>query len=122
MCMMLIVGFVVVVGVVQVKQDLKDVLFVWNGLLNIGIVNEICEICFLIFVCMVWVVLCLNFIQNEVEGMGYSQVEIDVFCKSEVNKVVMWVEGEVYMKNNGVVKGDVEIYCVFGCVEIVKFS
>ncbi|QTN35859.1 DUF5333 domain-containing protein [Cognatishimia activa] len=122
MRMMLIAGFVVAAGAAQAKQDLKDVPSVWNGLLNIGIANEIRETCPSISARMVRAALRLNSIQNEAEGMGYSQAEIDAFRKSEANKAAMRAEGEAYMKNNGVVKGDAETYCALGRAEIAKSS
>ena len=122
MRMMLIAGLVVAAGAAQAKQDLKDVPSVWNGLLNIGIANEIREICPSISARMVRAALRLNSIQNEAEGMGYTQAEIDAFRKSEANKAAMRAEGETYMKNNGVVKGDAETYCALGRAEIAKSS
>ena len=122
MRMMLIAGLVVAAGAAQAKQDLKDVPSVWNGLLNIGIANEIRETCPTISARMVRAALRLNSIQNEAEGMGYSQAEIDAFRKSEANKAAMRAEGEDYMKNNGVVKGDAETYCALGRAEIAKSS
>lgn len=122
MRMMLIAGLVVAAGAAQAKQDLKDVPSVWNGLLNIGIANEIRETCPSISARMVRAALRLNSIQNEAEGMGYSQAEIDAFRKSEANKAAMRAEGEAYMKNNGVVKGDAETYCALGRAEIAKSS
>ena len=122
MRMMLIAGLVVAAGAAQAKQDLKDVPSVWNGLLNIGIANEIRETCPSISARMVRAVLRLKSIQNEAEGMGYSQAEIDAFRKSEANKAAMRAEGEAYMKNNGVVKGDAETYCALGRAEIAKSS
>ncbi|MGR3814691.1 MAG: DUF5333 domain-containing protein [Cognatishimia activa] len=122
MRMMLIAGMVVAAGAAQAKQDLKDVPSVWNGLLNIGIANEIRETCPSISARMVRAALRLNSIQNEAEGMGYSQAEIDAFRKSEANKAAMRAEGEAYMKNNGVVKGDAETYCALGRAEIAKSS
>ena len=122
MRMMLIAGLVVAAGAAQAKQDLKDLPSVWNGLLNIGIANEIRETCPSISARMVRAALRLNSIQNEAEGMGYSQAEIDAFRKSEANKAAMRAEGEAYMKNNGVVKGDAETYCALGRAEIAKSS
>lgn len=122
MRMILIAGLVVAAGAAQAKQDLKDVPSVWNGLLNIGIANEIRETCPSISARMVRAALRLNSIQNEAEGMGYSQAEIDAFRKSEANKAAMRAEGEAYMKNNGVVKGDAETYCALGRAEIAKSS
>ena len=122
MRMMLIAGMVVAAGAAQAKQDLKDVPSVWNGLLNIGIANEIRETCPSISARMVRAALRLNSIQNEAEGMGYSQAEIDAFRNSEANKAAMRAEGEAYMKNNGVVKGDAETYCALGRAEIAKSS
>ncbi|MEJ5217356.1 DUF5333 domain-containing protein [Cognatishimia sp. D5M38] len=122
MRMILIAGLVVAAGAAQAKQDLKDVPSVWNGLLNIGIANEIRETCPSISARMVRAALRLNSIQNEAEGMGYSQAEIDAFRTSEANKAAMRAEGEAYMKNNGVVKGDAETYCALGRAEIAKSS
>lgn len=122
MRMILIAGLVVAAGAAQAKQDLKDIPSVWNGLLNIGIANEIRETCPSISARMVRAALRLNSIQNEAEGMGYSQAEIDAFRKSEANKAAMRAEGEAYMKNNGVVKGDAETYCALGRAEIAKSS
>ena len=122
MRMMLIAGMVVAAGAAQAKQDLKDVPSVWNGLLNIGIANEIRETCPSISARMVRAALRLNSIQNEAEGMGYSQAEIDAFRKSEANKAAMRAEGEAYMKKNGVAKGDAETYCALGRAEIAKSS
>lgn len=122
MRMMLVVGLVVAAGAAQAKQDLKDVKSVWNGLMNIGIANEIRETCPSISARMVRAALRLNSIQNEAEGMGYSKAEIDAFRTSEANKAAMRAEGEAYMKTNGVVKGDAATYCALGRAEIEKSS
>lgn len=122
MRMMLVLGLVAAAGAAQAKQDLKDVPSVWNGLMHIGIANEIRETCPEISARMVRAALRLNSIQNEAKGMGYSDDEIHAFRTSEANKAAMRAEGEAYMKNNGVVKGDAATYCALGRAEIAKSS
>lgn len=122
MRMMLVLGMIAAAGAAQAKQDLKDVSSVWNGLLSIGIANEIRETCPEISARMVRAALRLNSIQNEAKGLGYSAEEIDAFRTSEANKAAMRSEGEAYMKDNGVVKGDPATYCALGHAEIAKSS
>jgi hypothetical protein len=122
MRMMMIAGLIVAAGTAQAKQDLKDVSSIWNGLMYIGVANEIRETCPNISARMVRAALRLNSIQNEAKGMGYSAEEIDAFRTSEANKAKMRKDGEAYMKDNGVVSGDVATYCALGHAEIAKSS
>lgn len=122
MRLMLVIGLVAAAGVAQAKQPLKDVGSIWNGLLNIGIANEIRETCPDISARMLRAALRLNSIQSEAKALGYSEAEIKAFRTSEANKAKMRAQGEAYMKTNGVVKGDPATYCALGHAEIAKSS
>lgn len=104
------------------KESLRNVPSVWTGLLNVGIANEIRETCPTISAKVLPALARLNGIERDAKSRGYSQEEIDAFTDNAAYKAEMRAQGEAYMKENGVVKGDTESYCALGRAEIAKSS
>lgn len=119
---MMMAGMIVAATSAQAKSDLRDVESVWNGLLKIGIADEIRKKCDSIDARMLRAITRLTGIQNEAKSLGYTRDEIDAFRNSEENKAEMRAEGEAYLEDNGVVLDDAETYCALGRVEIENAS
>lgn len=109
-------------GEAQAKRPLEDVSSVTNGLLWVGIADEIRKSCSSISARMFKALNYVSDIQNEAKSLGYSQDEIDAFRKSDANKAVLRQRGEAYLKAHGVALGDPETYCALGRAEIAKSS
>ncbi|MGR3839238.1 MAG: DUF5333 domain-containing protein [Cognatishimia sp.] len=122
MRLMIVFSLIASAAAADAREPLKNVPSIWNGLLNIGIANEIRETCPDISARMLRATLRLNSIHNEAKSLGYSSEEIDAFRNSEANKAKMRAQGESYMTKNGVVAGDPDSYCALGRAEIAKSS
>lgn len=110
------------VGMAQAKRPLKDVTSITDGLLWIGIADEIRNTCPSISARMFRALNRINGIQNEAKALGYSKEEIDRFRKSDANKAELRRRGEAYLTANGVTLGDSDSYCTLGRAEIAKSS
>ncbi len=106
----------------QAKKPLEQVSSITDGLLWVGIADEIRNTCPSISARMLRALSYLNEIQNEAKSLGYSKAEIDAFRKSDANKAELRRRGETYLQANGVTLGDAETYCVLGRTEIKKSS
>lgn len=109
-------------GIAQAKRPLEEVTSVTDGLLWIGVADEIRNICPSISARMFRALNRINGIHNEAKSLGYSKDEIDNFRKSEANKAELRRRGEAYLAAQGVKFDDPETYCAVGRAEIAKSS
>jgi len=109
-------------GVAQAKRPLEEVTSITDGLLWIGIADEIRKTCPSISARMLRAYNRISGIQSEAKSLGYSKSEIDTFRKSDANKAELRRRGEAYLQANGVTLGDTETYCTLGRAEIAKSS
>ncbi|MFY0597334.1 MAG: DUF5333 domain-containing protein [Cognatishimia sp.] len=109
-------------GVAQAKRPLEEVASITDGLLWIGIADEIRKTCPSISARMLRAYNRISGIQSEAKSLGYSKAEIDTFRKSDTNKAELRRRGEIYLQANGVTLGDTETYCTLGRAEIAKSS
>lgn len=109
-------------GVAQAKQPLEEISSITNGLLWVGIADEIRSVCPNISARMVKALNYINSIQAEAKSLGYSKDEIDAFRSSSANKAELRRRGEAYLKANGVSFSDPDTYCTLGRAEIEKSS
>lgn len=109
-------------GIAQAKRPLEEVTSITDGLLWIGIADEIRKTCPNISARMFKALTRINGIHNEAKSLGYSKDEIDTFRTSDANKAEMRSRGEAYLQANGVVLDDPETYCTLGRAEIAKSS
>lgn len=119
---MMVLALVLAAGTANAKQPLEEVESVTNGLLWIGIADEIRNTCPSISARMIRALGYINDIQNEAKSLGYSKAEIDAFRKSDANKAELRRRGEAYLQANGVTLTDPDSYCVLGRAEIKKSS
>lgn len=127
MRMMMIAGLVATTlmsstSVAQAKRPLEDITSITDGLLWIGIADEIRNTCPSISARMLRAMGRINSIQNEAKSLGYTKQEIDTFRKSDANKAELRRRGEAYLMANGVTLGQAETYCTLGRAEIAKSS
>jgi hypothetical protein len=125
--MMMIAGLVATTlmsstSVAQAKRPLEDITSITDGLLWIGIADEIRNTCPSISAHMLRAMGRINSIQNEAKSLGYTKQEIDTFRKSDANKAELRRRGEAYLMANGVTLGQAETYCTLGRAEIAKSS
>jgi hypothetical protein len=125
--MMMIAGLVATTlmsstSVAQAKRPLEDITSITDGLLWIGIADEIRNTCPSISARMLRAMGRINSIQNEAKSLGYTKQEIDTFRKSDANKAELRRRGEAYLMANGVTLGQAETYCTLGRAEIAKSS
>ncbi len=106
----------------QAKPHLRDVAEVDDGLLAIGLADEIRKTCPDISARMIKAYRFINDIRNRARALGYSEAEIDAYRKSDAEKARLKAEGKAYLTANGVVEGQPETYCALGRMEIQKSS
>lgn len=104
------------------KPHLRDVKSINDGLLAVGIADEIRKSCPSISARMFKALRFMNALENQAEAMGYSSTEIKAYVKSPQEKANMRARGEVYLASKGVIKTDPESYCAQGRVEIANKS
>jgi len=119
---LLATSFVTGASEAQAKRPLEEVTSITDGLLWIGIADEIRKTCPDISARMFRAFNRINAIQNEAKSLGYTKDEIDRFRKSDANKAELRRRGEAYLEANGVTLGDPKTYCVLGRAEIAKSS
>lgn len=109
-------------SVAQAKRPLEEVSSITDGLLWIGIADEIRKTCPSISARMFRAISRINAIQSEAKSLGYTKDEIDTFRKSKANKSELRRRGEAYLTANGVNLNDPDTYCTLGRAEISKSS
>lgn len=127
MRMMMIAGLVATslmtsTGMAEAKRPLEEVRSITDGLLWIGIADEIRNTCPTISARMLRALSRINSIQNEAKSLGYTKSEIDRFRKSAANKAELRRRTEAYLQANGVLQDDPQTYCALGRAEIAKSS
>ncbi|MDC0736996.1 DUF5333 domain-containing protein [Cognatishimia sp. SS12] len=119
---MMALALVLAASTAQAKPPLEEVKSVTDGLLWVGIADEIRNVCPSISARMVKALGYINSIQADAKARGYTKAEIDAFRTSEANKAELRRRGEAYLKSHGVDFDDPESYCVLGRAEIKKSS
>ncbi len=93
-----------------------------EGLLAIGIADEVRKRCEAIAPRYVTALTYLRSLENKAEAMGYSADEIDAYVTSKAEKAKMRARGEAILAESGVRKDAPETYCTYGLAEIAKGS
>ena len=120
--MILAAAFISFAPLAEAKQPLGQVKPIFNGLLAVGLADEIRNNCPSISARMVRAAMFVSDLKGQALAMGYSEAEIRAFRKSDREKARMRAQGEAYLKQNGVTKGVPETYCALGRAEIAKSS
>ena len=120
--MILAAAFVAFAPMAEAKQPLAEVKPITQGLLAVGLADEIRNNCPSISARMLRALTFMNKLKSEARALGYSDEEIRTFRKNRAEKAKMRARGEAYLKQNGVLKGQPETYCALGRAEIKKSS
>ncbi len=109
-------------SVALAKQPLSEVKIVNDGLLAVGIADEIRKNCPSISARMVKAFFYINELEDHAKELGYSEEEIDDYVSDKSEKAKMRARGEAYLKEQGVVESNPDTYCALGRAEIKKSS
>jgi hypothetical protein len=112
----------VAAGAAAGKPPLRDVSIVDDGLLAVGVADEIRTNCDQIDARMITALVRLRSLKSEARSMGYTEEEIEDYVTSKTEKARMRKRGEAYLKANGVIPGNKSGYCSLGKKEIAKGS
>ncbi len=93
-----------------------------DGLLAVGLADEIRKSCPQISARMLKALGYINGLKNQAQALGYTDAEIDAYRKSDTEKARLKKRGNAYLAANGVVAGQPETYCALGRNEIEKSS
>ncbi|WP_417721948.1 DUF5333 domain-containing protein [Salipiger sp.] len=102
------------------KPPLRDVTEIHDGLMAVGIADEIRNKCNDIDARMLSALSYLNTLKNRAQALGYSYSEIDDYVTSKAEKKKMRADGEAFLRTKGVEPGDTRALCAFGRSEIDK--
>lgn len=104
------------------RPALRDVPEIDNGMLFIGIADEIRKTCPSISARIFRALSAMRTLEARATDMGYSAQEIAAYVDSDAEKARMRVRADAYYEANGVTAGDPQSYCALGRVEIEKSS
>lgn len=93
-----------------------------DGLLAIGIADEVRKRCDRIAPRYVVALGFMRDLEQKAEAMGYSPDEIDAYVTSQAEKARMRARGEAVLAAAGVRRDAPDSYCSFGMAEIAKRS
>ncbi len=93
-----------------------------NGLLAVGIADEIRNRCDSISARTFTALGFLNSLKREARAKGYSNDEINAYTKSKKEKAKMRERGQAYLAQNGASPSDAASMCRLGRAEIKKRS
>ncbi len=122
MTLALTIAATLAAGTVAAKPPLRDVSAVDDGLLAVGIADEIRNTCDSVEARMITALMRLQGLKSEARSRGYSEEEIEDYVTSKAEKARMRKRVEAYMQANGVKSGDKSSYCTLGKQEIAKGS
>jgi hypothetical protein len=103
-------------------KGLQDEIQINNGLLAVGIADEIRNRCDSISARMFTALGFLNSLKRGARSKGYSNDEINRYTKSKTEKAKMRKRGQVYLAQNGASTSDAASMCRLGRAEIKKRS
>ncbi len=93
-----------------------------EGLLAVGIADELRKQCTSISPRYVKALTFMNSLEDKARDLGYTDEQIKAYVTSKAEKAKMRAKGEAYLVDAGVKKGDAESYCTVGRQEVAKRS
>jgi len=93
-----------------------------EGLLAIGIADEVRKRCNRIAPRYVAAISYLRSLESRATAMGYSKAEVDAYVTSKAEKARMRARGEAVLAAAGVRRDAPETFCTYGLAEIAKGS
>ena len=103
-------------------KGLQDEIQINNGLLAVGIADEIRNRCDSISARTFRALGFLNSLKRDARSKGYSNDEINRYTKSKTEKAKMRKRGQAYLAQNGASTSDAASMCRLGRAEIKKRS
>jgi hypothetical protein len=100
------------------KPSLRQDPTVWNGLLSIGIAQQIGEKCTSIRARKIKAGFFLLSLQSHAKGLGYSSDEISDFVNDKTERSLLESQTYSYLDTNGVDRTDPQSFCQLGKREI----
>ncbi|WP_353472588.1 DUF5333 domain-containing protein [Salipiger sp. H15] len=116
------IGVVALPGTGMAKPPLGEVREIHDGLLAVGIADEIRNRCDTISARMLTAMSTLNTLKNRARALGYSRQEIEDYVTSKAEKKKMRAEGVAWMAKRGVAADDTAGLCRVGREEIARGS
>ena len=104
------------------QQSLRDVTYVTEGLIAVGIALEISDTCDSISGRTLRGIGYLNQLRNHARGLGFSSAEIKAFTDSKSEKNRLEAIARQRLANMGARPGNAASYCAVGRAEIAKAS
>lgn len=109
-------------GHASAQQSLKDVTYVTEGLIAVGIAYEISEVCGPIDARLFRGIGYLNQLKSHAKGLGFSDAEIDAYTDDRAEKDRLEAIARKRLADMGAVPGDETSHCNVGRAEIAKGS
>ena len=104
------------------KPPLREVKPINDGLLAVGLADEIRKNCGSISGRVIKGLFYLKSLEKQARSMGYTRAEIETFVDNRAEKDRLRARGEIYLAQNGVKRSEPETFCVLGRAEIAKSS
>ena len=104
------------------QQSLRNVSYVTEGLIAVGIAFELSEVCPDIDARTLRGLSYLNQLRSHAKGLGFTNDQIDEFRKDDVEKDRLEAIARQRLVNMGATPGDVASHCAVGRAEIAKES
>ncbi|NDV97887.1 DUF5333 domain-containing protein [Salipiger sp. PrR002] len=118
----MLIGLGALPAAAQTKPPLGEVREIHDGLLAVGLADEIRKRCDNIGARMITAMTTLNALKNRARALGYSDEEIEDYVTSKAEKKQMRADGEAYMAARGVSPKDTAGLCRVGLDEIARGS
>ncbi|MEO9865690.1 MAG: DUF5333 domain-containing protein [Yoonia sp.] len=104
------------------QQSLRDVGYVTEGLIAVGIAYEISEVCDGISARTLRGLGYLNQLQNHAKGLGFTSAQIDAFRKDKGEQDRLEAIARQRLAAMGATPGNAASHCTVGRAEIAKES
>lgn len=104
------------------QQSLRNVGYVTEGLIAVGIAYEISEVCGSISARTLRGLGYLNQLRSHARGLGYSNAQIKDFTDSKTEQDRLEAIARQRLANMGAAPGDAASHCAVGRAEIAKES
>lgn len=104
------------------KPALKDVAYVRDGIITVGIAYEISQKCDTISARLLRGFAYLNGLKGHARSLGYTDAEIESYIDDDAEKARLESVARTRLTQMGAVSGDAQSYCALGQAEIAQGS
>ncbi|GAA6187418.1 DUF5333 domain-containing protein [Litorivita sp. NS0012-18] len=122
MTTMILAASLSIASAAEARADLRSEKDINDGLLAIGIADEIRKNCAVISPRMIRAYRYMNTLESMAKARGYSDAEIEAYVTNKAEKAKMRSRGEAYLKAKGVQRSNPETFCDLGRAEIASNS